>query len=130
MIARGLARCRVCHRPLTDPKSVAREIGPVCRGNVGDTLDQLDFWAESSAWIIISNSADWVIIRDVGHGDGYKTVTNDAAAVVAELAPVLGGRRLFYIDSSGRLDELIVEAGRFAGFAAGAPAAVREAVGL
>ena len=27
---RGNSHCRLCHRPLTDPESVARGIGPVC----------------------------------------------------------------------------------------------------
>ena len=25
-------RCSVCHRPLTDPESIARGMGPVCAG--------------------------------------------------------------------------------------------------
>jgi hypothetical protein len=44
-------------------------------------------------------------------------VTNDAEWVVAQLAGYLLGRRLFYYDSLGSLDELVVKEGRFAGFA-------------
>jgi len=50
-------------------------------------------------------------------------VTNDTEAVVQELAPRLRGRRLEYFDSDGRLDQLLVTDGKFAGFApAGGPA--------
>lgn len=57
-----------------------------------------------------------VLIVDVGHG-AYRSVTNDAEWVVAQLAPTLNGRKLFYIDSTGdAVDELLVEDGKFAGF--------------
>jgi hypothetical protein len=36
---------------------------------------------------------------------------------VEELAPILNGRRLEYIDSDGRRDQLLVKDGKFAGFA-------------
>lgn len=56
-------------------------------------------------------------IRDVGLGI---SVTNDVEDVVARLVadgrlPV--GRRLFYFDSDGRLDEIVVERGEFSRFA-------------
>ena len=64
-----------------------------------------------------------LVIRDVGPWDAVPTVTNCAEAVVAELTQ-LGklptGRRLFYYDSEGSLDEILVkEYGRFAGFGPG-----------
>lgn len=59
------------------------------------------------------------IIRDLGPWDKHGTVTNDAERVVAELAPILRGRRLYYFDSEGDLDELVVKDGRFAGFKVG-----------
>lgn len=61
-----------------------------------------------------------VVIRDLGPWDQYKTVTNDAENVVEFLteAEVLKpGDRLFCFDSSGQFDEILVEHGRFAGFA-------------
>jgi hypothetical protein len=58
-----------------------------------------------------------LVIRDVGPWDKYLTITNDAEGVVARVAQVLAGRRLFYIDSYGDRDELLVRDGKFAGFA-------------
>ena len=63
-----------------------------------------------------------LVIRDVGPWDRHPTVTNDAEAVVEELVSagcLPPGRRLLYIDSEGRKDELLVEDGRFAGFSPG-----------
>lgn len=61
-----------------------------------------------------------VVIRDLGPWDQYKTVTNDAENVVEFLveAEVLRpGDRLFYFDSSGQLDEILVKDGRFVAIA-------------
>lgn len=61
-----------------------------------------------------------VVIRDVGRD--CMSVTNDAEAVVRDLQRngMLDGRRLFYYDSDGRLDELKHDGkGIFRGFAPG-----------
>lgn len=63
-----------------------------------------------------------VTIRDVGPWDEAPSVTNDAEAVVEELVAgghLVGGRRLYYYDSEGVLDEIVVADGRFAGFRPG-----------
>lgn len=63
---------------------------------------------------------DPLVIRDVGRE--CMSITNDAEAVVEDLVSrglLPAGRRLFYYDSDGQLDELLVEDGRFAGFKAG-----------
>jgi len=57
-----------------------------------------------------------LLIKDLGPWDQHKTVTNDAAHVVEELASRLGGRWLYYLDSDGQLDQILVQDGRFAGF--------------
>ena len=57
-----------------------------------------------------------VLIRDIGPWDMHLTITNGAEEVVAELAPMLAGRRLEYIDSEGDRAVLLVKDGRFAGF--------------
>lgn len=61
-----------------------------------------------------------ILIRDLGPWDQYPTVTNNAEAVVQELVDVYGKdlcrRRLFYFDSEGDMDELLVKDGIFAGF--------------
>ena len=66
---------------------------------------------------------DCLVIQDLGPWSKYPTVTNDAEFVVeyAVAHMNLNGRRLFYIDSEGQTDELVVNAyGQFAGFRAGA----------
>jgi hypothetical protein len=58
-----------------------------------------------------------ILIRDRDQG---RSVTNDADNVVRRIDDQLGGigkRRLFYRDTMGRFDELIVRDGRFLGFA-------------
>lgn len=66
---------------------------------------------------IIEDTEDYILIKDLGPWDQYMTITNAAEEVVAELAPTLAGRRLEYIDSEGRRDQLLVRNGRFVGFA-------------
>ena len=74
-----------------------------------------------SNFIIIDDESDKSVltIRDVG-GPLQLTVTNDAEAVVEFLATgglLANGRKLNYYDSDGQLDQLLVENGKFAGFA-------------
>lgn len=65
-------------------------------------------------------TAAHVIIRDENRR-GYQSVTNAAEDVVRELAALYPGRRIFYYDTMGRLDELVHEGGTFVGFAPGGP---------
>jgi hypothetical protein len=65
---------------------------------------------------VVSDTPEHLLIRDLGPWDVHFTVTSDAAAVVFHLQTRLGNRRLFYIDSEGELDELLVHDGRFVGF--------------
>lgn len=66
---------------------------------------------------MVSLDAGCVLIRDVGPWDQYLTVTNAAEEVVATLLPMLRGRRLEYIDSEGNRDQILIQDGKFAGFA-------------
>ena len=68
---------------------------------------------------IESDNHNYLLIRDVGPWDEYLTVTNAAETVVKELSFHLGTRQLFYIDTDGQMDELLVKNGQFAGFAPG-----------
>lgn len=70
-----------------------------------------------SRYEIVQETLDCVLIRDIGPWDRHLSVTNDAENVVAELAPMLRGRRLEYFDSEGERDQLLVRDGKFAGFA-------------
>lgn len=66
----------------------------------------------------IVNETDAVLlIKDIGPWSEHMTVTNGAETVAEELAPRLQGRRLHYIDSGGRTDEICVTDGKFTGFA-------------
>ena len=63
-----------------------------------------------------------ILIRDLGPWDKYMTVTNAAQEVVEELVQscvLHDGDRLFYFDSMGELDEIIVENLKFSGFRPG-----------
>jgi len=63
-----------------------------------------------------------LIIKDVGPWDRFPTVTNDAEAVVIELAGngfLPEGRGLKYYDSEGEFDEIVVKNGKFVGFRPG-----------
>lgn len=75
--------------------------------------------ARRAQWGTAFAERDALILNDVGPHDMFPTITNDAEAVVDEVAPMLAGRRLFYVDTEGRVDELLVVEGKFAGFAPG-----------
>jgi excisionase family DNA binding protein len=78
---------------------------------------------------IESVDAEKMVIRDLGPWDQHFSVTNDAAGVVARMVPLLGDdRRLFYYDSNGDLDEILLKDGRFVGFRVGPRAALAEKV--
>lgn len=69
---------------------------------------------------IEAETEEYIFIIDIGHTHTC-TVTNDAENVVETLARdhALGDRRLFYMDSEGRIDEIKHTAGKFSGFAPG-----------
>ena len=63
-----------------------------------------------------------LLIRDLGPWDKHMSITNGAEDVVRRLVAagrLPEGRRLFYYDSEGQLDEILVKDGKFAGFAPG-----------
>lgn len=71
---------------------------------------------KDSNYEIVESTDELVLLRDLGPWDTYSTVTNNAEQVVDELAPMLRGRRLEYLDSEGDRAELLVKDHRFAGF--------------
>lgn len=76
--------------------------------------------ARRANYSVVEDTPERLVVQDLGPWDVYQTVTNAAEEVVIELAPRLKGRRLFYIDSEGQRDELLVSAaGMFAGFKPG-----------
>lgn len=76
-------------------------------------------------YVVVPNESDreCLVIADVGHINGV-SITNDAEWVVEHLFKeglLHEGRRLFYYDSDGRKDEIVVRNGKFSGFAPGRP---------
>ncbi len=64
-----------------------------------------------------------LVIRDVGPWHEHPTVTNDIEGVVRRLTAegrLPRGRRLFYIDSDGQMDEAEHDGERFVRFSSGA----------
>ena len=60
-----------------------------------------------------------LVIRDLGPWHTFKTVTNAAESIVADLVrmgQLHAGQRLFYYDSDGCLDELNHDGKRFIGY--------------
>jgi hypothetical protein len=113
--------CRRCHRPLKNPKAVAAGIGPVCARKAGAEQAERGMFNEIANFSIVDADLLSVTIRDLGPWDKFKTVTNAAEFVVETLVAagrLPEGKRLFYYDSSGDLDEILVQGGRFAGFKA------------
>lgn len=70
---------------------------------------------------IVESGADCLLIRDIGPWETYFTITNRPEQVVAACAPFLRGRRLEYLDSEGKRDQLLVVDGKFAGYAPAGP---------
>ncbi len=64
---------------------------------------------------------DYITLRDLGPHDRFQTITNAAEWVVEQMVPRLKGRKLYYIDTDGNTDQLLIHAGKFAGFIAGGP---------
>lgn len=74
---------------------------------------------QCSNFEIVEDSPDRLTIRDLGPWHKFRTVTNDAENVVPELfrrGLLPPGKRLFYFDSHGDLDEILHADGRFTGF--------------
>ena len=68
---------------------------------------------------IENDSPGSLVIRDLGPWEYCLSVTNDAEAVVEDLVKtgrLKTGQKLLYYDSTGALDELVVQDGKFAGF--------------
>jgi hypothetical protein len=71
---------------------------------------------------IMEQRENFVIIKDIGPWDKHISVTNDAEWVVQRLFrdnDIIEGQKLFYIDSEGQADEILIENGQFKGFAPG-----------
>jgi hypothetical protein len=110
-------QCSRCGRPLIDPWSIKAGIGPICiKRALTEIFDRRGQIKPKTNYTIVEQDATKVVIRDIGPWDQFMTVTNGAESVVAELAPMLGNRRLFNINSENGVDELKYEGDVFRGF--------------
>jgi hypothetical protein len=125
--ATGRNNCEVCGKPLSNYVSVKLGIGPVCRGK-GAVQMSLPF-ENHAEYEVITVNAQFLYLEDTGHNQ-FKTVTNDAENVIDELRQKYGieGRRIFYKDSLGQIDELLHRNGLFFGFRLGHKGYSPEAV--
>ena len=118
-----MTTCRKCHRPLTDPTSVAIGMGPTCRGTTRhkrvrhDNMTADIFGKKARATFSFDIIDGVVVIYDLDIGC---SVTNDAENVIAEVAHNVKDLRFFrviYRDTDGIFDGMLVdEDNRFAGF--------------
>ena len=80
---------------------------------------------QSNIEIVRNEGGQPLLIKDVGPWSKFMTITNDPEGVIASLwdaAILTPGRRLYYIDSGGTLDELLVDmSGNFIGYKPGPP---------
>ena len=111
--------CRVCGKPLSDFTSVKLGIGPVCRGSRAKDTDRQGklFMPNHAEFSIIEETDDYIYIKDTTDGKPCMSVTNDAAWVVSRINT--SGKKLFYMDTCGNIDELYHENGVFKGFRPG-----------
>ncbi len=68
-------------------------------------------------YITTLDNDEYLMIKDIGPWDKHLTITNDVEQVVKDLLEELGMRRLFYMDTEGEFDEIIIENGEFKTFA-------------
>jgi len=111
--------CRICKKPLSEVTSVKLGIGPVCRAR--EALEpELDFFPHAD-FIFQAITDDYIYIKDAGGSS--RSITNDTEYVLLRLTQEfgeLGKRRVFYMDTLGQIDEILVNnTGRFSGFKAG-----------
>ena len=71
--------------------------------------------SRSPSCIILFSDDQMLVVKDRGL-DTQLTITNGAEEFIRDIAPTLESRRLFYYDTNGVLDELIVKDGSFYDF--------------
>jgi len=86
----------------------------------------LNFNRKRAANYRVTNETDkFITLVDLGPHDEYKTITNAAEWVVAQMVDRLKGRKLYYFDTQGNIDQILIHDGKFAGFVPGGPGGER-----
>ena len=109
--------CRICKRPLSDSTSIKLGMGPVCRGR--DSI-QPYFDILHAEYVVLDVKYNYILIKDTGH-ETHKSVTNDVEFVLTSLAENfdIQYRRIFYVNSTGGIDEILHTGKIFHGFKPG-----------
>lgn len=112
-------KCRVCGKPLSDPVSMALEIGPTCRMKL-KLMEANDMngnlFGEQAASFSVDVDEEFVTIID--HDTG-RTVTNEARNIIAALVGQgidVDAHLVIYRDTMGVWDRIVTKHGEFAGF--------------
>jgi hypothetical protein len=110
--------CCICKKPLSDFTSVKIGMGPVCRKREAAQKELFDDF--HAVFNVLKETRTFIFIKDTGHKT-HKSVTNDVDFVLAQLSAKynIEKKRIFYVDSMDRTDEIIHHRGRFLGFRGG-----------
>ncbi|MCL2139786.1 MAG: DUF6011 domain-containing protein [Treponema sp.] len=115
--------CRICKKKLSDITSVKLGIGPVCRGFYGidGSAGNPGLFDNHAEFDFVDETVSFIYIKDTGH-NCTKTVTNDVEWVLQKLSEnckYFDKKRIFYMDSDGKIDEILHAGKTFTGFKAG-----------
>jgi hypothetical protein len=93
-------------------------MGPVCRKREAAQKELFDDL--HAVFSVLKETETFIFIKDTGHKT-HKSVTNDVNFVLTQLSAEYGieKRRIFYVDSMDRTDEIIHRGGHFVGFRGG-----------
>jgi hypothetical protein len=72
-------------------------------------------------YVTHNETDDYIVLEDIGPWDRYPTITNAPEATCEAMLARLSGRKLYYIDTDGNIDQLLIHDNRFAGFVHGGP---------
>jgi hypothetical protein len=114
----GQGHCAICKKPLSSFTSVKIGMGPICRAHLFcEEKLQGELFDNHAVFEIIQETKSFIYIKDTGHMN-HKTITNDVEWVLGKLDNI-EKRRIFYMDSDGRIDEIIHREKTFIDFKAG-----------
>ena len=96
-----MGNCKICGRPLSNPSSVAREIGPVCASKLNIVKAEGEHGKSSYAYHIVEINGHKVgVVIDLINEYGGMSVTNNIEKVAAEI----GVDKIVYCDSMSNWD--------------------------
>ncbi|MEW5251223.1 DUF6011 domain-containing protein [Microbulbifer sp. 2201CG32-9] len=117
-----MTACLICHHALTDPRSLARGMGPICYAKHGAQGDLFLPGAPVYDFSLreVNEQSVLCIVDLYDEKNPTVTVTNGAELVLKQIADQIGSlpERIIYRDSEGEWDQLKAKSdGSFKGFA-------------